>query len=958
MKLPERLPHAARLDRSRTIDFTFDGRRYRGHPGDTLASALLANGVRLMGRSFKYHRPRGVIAGGSDEPNALVTVGDGGHAEPNARATTVELYDGLVARSQNAWPSLAFDLGACNSLLAPLFSAGFYYKTFLGPARRWTRLYEPLIRRAAGLGPAPALPDPESYDKRHAHCDVLIVGGGSAGIEAALAAAEAGQRVILVDEQPHLGGNADLYAQAGDEERTTAAIEGLTGLSRVTVLLRTTAFGRYDDGMVMACERIADHLPPSRCTGPRQRLWQIRAGRTILATGAHEQPLVFDGNDVPGVMLASAALGFALRYGVLVGRKIVIGCGDDSGHDAARKLAKLGAEVTLVDVREIGPAESGFAVLRGSTIAAARGRRRVRAAVLDTPAGRHEIACDAILMAGGWQPALHLHSHVGGKAIFDTVGQCFVPALGDGLPASVGACAGTFDHRTKFATGENTAPVGGGGFPSAIVPPHPGAAFVDYQNDVKLSDIDLASREGFVSVEHLKRYTTTGMATDQGKLSNLNALRRLADNLGRAPHEVGTTTFRPPYTPVTLGTIAGLDRGHFIDPERRTPMHAWHAANGAVFENVGQWKRPLYYARADEDMDAAVRRECAAVRAAVGMLDASTLGKIDIQGRDAAKFLNLVYTNAWLKLEIGRCRYGVMCREDGMVFDDGVTARLSEQRFLMTTTTGNAARVLDHLEDYLQTEWPDLDVSLTSVTDHWAATVVTGPQARDVLDGLVEDIDLSNDAFPHLSVREGRLKGGIPTRLYRISFTGELSFEVHVPARHGAAAWQAINAAGQRFGITPYGTETMHVLRAEKGYIIVGQETDGTVNPLDLGLGWAIAKAKPDWIGKRSLARPEMLRADRKQLVGLLPLDGRLVVEEGAQLTRIDAAMTPPVAMEGHVTSSYWSMASGAPFALALLEGGQSRHGETVRAHFGQQSVPCRVCEPLFVDPDGERMNG
>jgi sarcosine oxidase subunit alpha len=958
-----RIPGASRIDPARSVQFTFDGREYRGFAGDTLASALLANGVRLLGRSFKYHRPRGIVADGSQEPNALVTIGEAGLAEPNARATEVEIYEGLIARSQNAWPSLAFDLGAINGLLAPVLSAGFYYKTFLGSARLWTQLYEPFIRRAAGLGPAPTEPDPECYDKLHVHCDVLIVGGGPAGVTAALQAGKDDLDVILIDEKPCLGGLSDLYAGSGEQADLTQAITQLSNLPNVRVLVRTTAFGRYEDGLMMASERLSDHLSPSHRSGPRQRLWQIRAGQTILAAGAHEQPTVFHNNDLPGVMLTSAALGFLKRYGVLVGRRIVIGCGDDSAFEAARQLAEAGAQVTVVDIRAEGPEGAGFEVLRGGAILAARGRRQVRGAIIESRGIRRTIGCDALLMAGGWQPALHLHSHLGGKAVFDPGKQCFVPILRAGQPVAIGSCAGELDHRACIdSAGRTTAtlpkPSRSRSYAPAMIPPHSGAAFVDYQNDVKLSDIDLASREGFVSVEHLKRYTTTGMATDQGKLSNLNALRRLADNLRLSPPQVGTTTFRPPFTPVTLGTIAGLDRGRFIDPERHTPMHAWHVRNGAVFENVGQWKRPHYYPGAEEGMDAAVRRECEAVRERVGMLDASTLGKIDIQGRDAARFLELVYTNAWLKLEVGRCRYGVMCHEDGMVFDDGVTARLGDQRYLMTTTTGNAARVLDHLEDYLQTEWPHLEVYLTSVTDHWAATVVTGPKARDVLSRVVEGIDLSNTAFPHLCVREGQLANNIPARLYRISFTGELSFEVHVPARHGAAAWELIHEAGAPFGITPYGTETMHVLRAEKGYIIIGQETDGTVNPIDLGLGWAIGKNKPDWIGKRSLARPDMLRPDRKQLVGLLPLDRQTVIEEGAQLTHTDALQRRTIPMLGHVTSSYWSMALGAPFALALLKGGRARYGETVIARFGEDAVACKVCSPVFVDPDGTRMNG
>ena len=874
----------ARIDRSRTIFFTFDGKRLSGHPGDTLASALLANNIHFVGRSFKYHRPRGIVSAGAEEPNALVTVGEGAWVEPNARATTVELYDGLVARSQNAWPSLDFDFGALTGVASRFFPAGFYYKTFLGSAQRWTKLSEPFIRRMAGLGPAPTAPDPECYDKMHAHCETLVIGGGDAGRAAAQAAIADG-RVILIDE--------------------LAPIEPLKG---VRILSRTTAFGRYDDNLVMAVERLTDHLSPGQRSGPRQRLWQIRAERIVLATGAHQQPIVFPNNDLPGVMLASAALTYLRDFGVLVGQRIVF-VGNAEGADEFRAA---GAEVTLLD-----------------RAASAHGGKCVSA--VTTPDGRR-LACDALLMGGNWQPAAHLHAHVGGKLRFDETRHCFVPVPHEGSPTMVGACAGDI-------------PV------VAPVPPVVGPkAFIDYQNDVTIADIDLATREGFVSVEHLKRYTTTGMATDQGKLSNLNALRRLADNVAAQCEVVGTTTFRPPYTPVTFGALAGHDRDLLIDPARHTPMHDWHVANGARFEDVGQWKRPWYFPQAEEDMHTAVQRECRAVRNSVGMLDASTLGKIDIQGPDAAAFLNLIYTNAWLKLGIGRARYGVMCREDGMVFDDGVTVRTGEQRFIMFTTTGNAARVLEHMEDYLQTEWPHLQVWLTTVTEHWAAAVVTGPHARDLLATVVEGTDLSRDAFPHLSMREGTVAGHA-VRLYRISFTGELSYEVHTDARHGAAVWEALFEAGKPFGVTPYGTEAMHVLRAEKGYLIIGQETDGTVTPDDLGLSWAVAANKPDFIGKRSLARAEMSRADRKQLVGLLP---DAPVPEGAQIT----ASANDTAMLGHVTSSYWSPTRDVPFALALVAGGRAKIGATIHARFDGKAVRCAIVDPMFHDSEGGRIDG
>jgi len=973
-----RTASGGQVDRSQTLRFEFDGRGYHGHRGDTLASALLANGVRLVGRSFKYHRPRGILSAGAEEPNALVTLGTGGRAEPNTRATQIELFDGLMARSQNAWPSLGFDIGAINSVLAPFVPAGFYYKTFIGgPKGAWTRLYEPLIRRMAGLGPAPTESDPDTYDKRHAHCDVLVVGAGPAGLAAARAAAAGGARVILIDERARPGGS--LLASSAFIEKMAApawastAVDLFCAEPEARLLTRTTAFGRYDHNLVMAVERLTDHDPDS--ARPRQRLWQIRAKRIILATGAHEQPLLFGNNDRPGVMLASAGQCYARTYGVLAGRRVVVATNTDSAYEAARSLAEAGAEIAaIIDGRADG--SSDLASHRRAALHRVLGGKEVSGVeIVEENGGKRRISCDAVLMSGGWQPAVHLHSHVGGRTKYDAELGCFVPANTLAGITSVGGCAGRFALSNCLADGHvaGTAAAADVGYPTSLAPvsadrpdtwhssvdafrPDPPAkSFVDFQNDVTTADVDLAQREGFVSVEHLKRYTTTGMATDQGKLSNLNALSRMAGLLGTAPGAVGTTTFRPPYTPVTFGALAALDRGDLTDPIRATPMHEWHVGHGAVFEDVGQWKRAWFYPRPGEAMDDAVRRECRAVRNAVGMFDASTLGKIDIRGPDAAAFLNLVYTNAWSKLAIGRCRYGVMCTDDGMVMDDGVTIRTGPDRYLMTTTTGNAARVMDHLEDLLQTEWPHLKVYLTSVTDHWAACAVAGPRARDLLAGIAEGVDLANESFPHLSMRKGQV-AGVAVRIYRISFSGELAYEVHAPAQFGHRVWEALFEAGRRYDVTAYGTEAMHVLRAEKGYIIIGQETDGTVTPIDLGLDWAIAKSKDDFIGKRSLARPALVASDRKQLVGLVPHDGKTLLEEGAQLTADDNTQTP-VPMLGHITSAYWSTATEGPIALALLNGGRDRHGQTVIARWAGRSVPCRVCSPIFYDPQGERIN-
>jgi len=962
MTAPLRTAAGDAIDRSKSIRFTFDGTSYTGYAGDTLASALLANGIHLVGRSFKYHRPRGILSAGSEEPNALVRVGLEGYSESNARATMVELYDGLTAYSQNAWPSLRWDMGAINNRISRFFPAGFYYKTFLGSAAIWTRIFEPFIRKMAGLGPAPTKPDPDSYTKRHAHCDLLVIGAGPAGLSAATAAVASGARVILVDENARVGGQLRASQSSIDgakastwAEATAATIKSAPGCR---VLSRTTAFGVYDNALVMAVERVSDHRGTG-VPGPRQRLWQIRARHIIVAAGAHEQPLRFINNDLPGIMLASAARLYLEQYGVLTGRQIIL-LGQD--EETRALLTAAGAQVTQLS--------------RETTISKAVGGNRVSALLIrDAQGQKQKLKCDCVLMAGPWQPAVHLHSQAGGKTVYDEQAKAFLPVGGPAWLTSAGSCRTPLSTAQCLIDGRTVTDriLSDLGYsPTAIsrpschddgvqlaaeVPVEDGAkAFIDYQNDVTTADIDLAYREGFISVEHLKRYTTTGMATDQGKLSNVAALERMAQRLNVQPGAVGTTTFRPPYTPVTFGTLAAHDSGDLLDPIRETAMHGWHIEQGAEFENVGQWKRPYYYPRSGETMDDAVRRECRAVRESVGMLDASTLGKIDIQGPDAVRFLERIYTNAWAKLEIGRCRYGVMCSEDGMVMDDGVTARIADDRFITFTTTGNAAHVLDHMEDYLQTEWPDLKVYLTSVTEHWAASVVTGPRSRDVVSSVVQGIDFENDSFPHLAWREGRI-GDVPVRVYRISFTGEMSYEVHCPSPSGRAVWEALYKAGEPFGITAYGTETMHVLRAEKGYIIIGQETDGTVSPVDLGLNWAISKKKPDFIGKRSLARPDMKRTDRKQLVGLVPSDRKTCLEEGAQIA-IMPMQQAPHPMIGHVTSAYWSEILQTPFALALVKDGRQSEGERVHAHFDGKVIPCEVTKAVFYDPAGENMNG
>ena len=1002
MSAPFRVRDGGQIDRSRVLRFTFDGRAFEGRPGDTLASALLSHGVHLVGRSFKYHRPRGILAAGSEEPNALVAVDrGGGRATPNLRMTQVELYDGLVARSQNAWPSLAMDVGSVNALLAPLFAAGFYYKTFMGPRaldklKLWPRLFEPAIRRAAGLGSAATEPDPDRYTSRFAHCDVLVVGAGPAGLAAAKAAGTAGARVILCDEGMALGGSLVGERRATIDGQPAGAwledtLAALRAMPTVRLLPRTQGFGYYNHNLVALAQRLTDHLPPGAAAGPRERLWQVRARQVVLATGAIERPLVFDGNDRPGIMLAEAARVYLNRFGVRVGRRVVVATAHDSAYEAALDLQAAGVEVpVIVDLREQpegGGVEAaraaGLRVLAGATVVSTGGVHRIRRATIGRVNGAYvgdleHIDCDALLMSGGWTPSIHLFSQSRGRVVFDPSRDLFVPGEPVQAQRSVGACnstatlADTLDegaaagHGAAGAGGEapihvvaHDRPLGLGGFSGALPTVGDGSrakAFVDFQNDVTAKDIKLATREGFRSIEHIKRYTTTGMATDQGKTSNLNALAIAAKALDESIPAVGLTTFRQPYTPVTFGTFAGLSRGAtMFDPVRHTPIHDWAAAHGARFEDVGLWKRAHYFPHAGETMHDAVARECRQTRATAGLFDASTLGKIEVVGPDAAEFLNRLYPNAWLKLGTGRCRYGLMLNEAGFVMDDGVVGRLAPDRFHVTTTTGGAPRVLAHMEDYLQTEWADLKVWFTSTTDQWAVIAVQGPRARDILQPLVEGVDLSAGAFPHMAIREGRLRG-VPMRLFRISFTGELGFEVNVPADYGRAAWEAIWEEGRRHDAVAYGTEAMHVLRADKGYIIVGQDTDGTCTPADMGLGGMVSAAKPDFVGKRSLARPFLQEDGRKQFVGLLTEDPRLVLEEGAQVVGHANPARRTHAL-GHVTSAYDSMAAGRSIALAMVENGRARLGEVLHVTGVGGTVPVRVASPVFYDPEGERLN-
>ncbi len=972
------------LTPAKTVRFIFDGQSYTGLEGDTLASALLANGVHLVGRSFKYHRPRGFLGAGPEEPNALMEISrDSVRRQPNVRATCQELYDGLMASSQNRWPSLTFDVGAVNSLGSPFFAAGFYYKTFMWPKFAWKKIYEPFIRRAAGLGVAPTEADTDHYANRFVHCDVLIVGGGLAGLLAAKAAGEAGKDVILVDEQPALGGALKHEADITVDGKSGAAFAieitaALAVMDNVRVLTRTTAFGYYAQNMVAMAERVTEHLANPDAALPRERLWQVRAAKVILATGAIERHMVFAENDRPGVMLASAGRTYLNQYGVAVGRRVGIYTANDSAYAVAFELKAAGIDVpAIVDVRAdvsdellAKAKELGIEVLANHGVVKAGGRLRVTSMhVQPNPGGaKREIAIDALLNSAGWTPSVHLWSQSRGKLIFDDARGIFVPGEAAQDVVSIGACNGTEDLSTLVieaiaAGGKGKAPKVSGGSVSVGMsgsalgagPDDTVKAFVDFQNDVTAKDIRMAVREGMHSIEHVKRFTTNGMASDQGKTSNMHGLAIAAEALGKPIPQVGLTTFRAPYTPVAFGTIVNHAKGPLFDPTRRTAMHDSAAKMGAVFEDVGTWKRAWYFPLAGETMHQAVDRECKNVRTNAGMFDASTLGKIEVVGPDAAKFLNILYTNSWDKLGVGRCRYGIMLREDGFIYDDGVVGRIAEDRFHVTTTTGGAPRVMAHMEDYLQTEFPDFNLWLTSTSEEWAVIAVQGPKAREIIAPFVTGMDMSNEAFPHMSVRECQFMG-VPCRLFRMTFAGELGFEVNVPANYGQAVWDAIYAHSAPMGLAPYGTEAMHILRAEKGYIIVGQDTDGTVTPQDAGLSWAIAKSKPDFVGIRGLKRVDLVAPGRKQLVGLKTKDPKTVLEEGAQIV-LDPNQPIPMKMVGHVTSSYWSENCDRSIAMGLVAGGFEKMGQTVFIPMPDRVIEAEICDAVFYDKEGGRIN-
>ncbi|QZX83591.1 sarcosine oxidase subunit alpha [Metapseudomonas otitidis] len=1005
MSQVNRLPKGGRVERGQPLTFTFNGQNYQGYAGDTLASALLANGVDVVGRSFKYSRPRGIVAAGAEEPNAILQLGSTEQAQvPNIRATQQALYGGLVASSTNGWPSVNTDLmGILGKVGGGMMPPGFYYKTFMYPQNLWLT-YEKYIRKAAGLGRSPTEVDPDIYDHLNQHCDVLVVGAGPAGLAAALAAGRSGARVILADEQEEFGGSLLDTRETLDgkpaAEWVAKALAELASLPEVTLLPRATVNGYHDHNFLTIHQRLTDHLGEVAPRGQaRHRVHRVRAKRVVLAAGAHERPLVYANNDVPGNMLAGAVSTYVNRYGVAPGRELVLSTNNDYAYRVVLDWLDAGQKVVAVADARSNPRGAwveeararGVRILTGSAVVECRGSKRVtgaRICAIDVKGHRvtspgEVVDCDLIVSSGGYSPVVHLASHLGGKPTWREDILAFVPSEGgfqkrlcagavNGVFGLGDVLADGYEAGAKAAAEAGFKPVEGVVPKAAIRHEEPTLAlfqvphdkstarapkqFVDLQNDVTAAGIELATREGFESVEHVKRYTALGFGTDQGKLGNINGLAIAARSMGISVAEMGTTMFRPNYTPVTFGAVAGRHCGHLFDPKRYTAMHSWHLAQGAEFEDVGQWKRPWYFPKNGEDLHAAVARECKAVRESVGILDASTLGKIDIQGPDAREFLNRVYTNAWTKLDVGKARYGLMCKEDGMVFDDGVTACVGDNHFIMTTTTGGAARVMEWLELYHQTEWPEMKVYFTSVTDHWATMTLSGPNSRKLL-AEVTDIDLDKDAFPFMSWKEGKV-GGVPARVFRISFTGELSYEVNVQADYALGVWKQLIEAGKKYNLTPYGTETMHVLRAEKGFIIVGQDTDGSVTPDDLGMGWCVGRNKPfSWIGWRGMNREDCLREDRKQLVGLKPLDSNKVLPEGAQLV-FDPKQSIPMKMVGHVTSSYMSASLGHSFALAVVKGGLKRMGERVFAPLADGSViEAEICSSVFYDPKGDRQN-
>ena len=996
----KRFPNNKNIEKNKILNFYFDGKKYQGYEGDTLASALLANNIHLVGRSFKYHRPRGIVSAGSEEPNGIVQLETKEYTEPNRRVTEIQLYEGLKAFSQNNWPNINFDFGAINDLLSPFFPAGFYYKTFMWPPKFW-KTYEFFIRHAAGLGKSPKKDDPHKYEHFHYHCDLLVVGSGVSGLYTAEIAARNNLKVLLIEQENEIGG--EILTNLGENtkinntlinEWKNNVINNLKNFSNVKIVSNTTCFAYFHYNLLLAIQDLEPENGLTKTHEIRQRIWKIRSKKVVLATGAIERPIIFNNNDRPGIMLSNSARKYLNKFGVAVGKNLVFFTNNDSAYETAIDYFQRGVNIqAIVDVRSETNGhfpkkakELGITILNGYEISNTTGRLRVKEVKLKKLSSNYRdennssitIKCDTICVSGGWTPTVHLFTQSKGKLKYRNFDGSFIPEEAFQNTLCVGSCNGDYSlHKilellpkkvnnflniseNNSSVNENykTIEVLNGDHQNIWITSKEKISktkmFVDFQNDVTAKDIKLALKEGFQSIEHVKRYTTTGMATDQGKTSNVNALGIISELSNTDISELGTTTFRLPYTPVTFGALAGRHVKEFFDLERTTPMHDWHIKNGALFEDVGQWKRAWYYPKNKENLSSALNREVKATRDSLGILDASTLGKIDIQGRDVSEFLNRIYTNAWSKLEIGKCRYGVMLGDDGMVIDDGVTTRLGEYHYLMSTTTGNAASVLSKLEDWLQTEWPELEVYLTSVTEQYGTISLNGPNSRKLMQKLNSDYDFSKENFSHMSFKNINLCG-VECRVMRISFTGELCYEINVPSGFAKYLWEICIEKGQEFNITPYGTEAMHVLRAEKGFIIVGQETDGSVTPIDLDMDWIVSKKKYDFVGKRALNRSDTIKKDRKQLVGLKTKDPNKVLEEGAQL--VEALTTLPMKMVGHVTSSYFSPNLDRSFALALIKGGLEKKGKKLFAPMENETIEVEITDPVFIDPENVRIN-
>ena len=988
------------VDQTTRISFKFNGQSLYGYKGDTLASALIANNIHLVGRSFKYHRPRGIMTCGSEEPNAIVQISNNPSlTEPNVRATEIELYEGLEAFSQNCWPSVKFDIGSINNFFSPLLPAGFYYKTFMWPSKLWM-FYEYFIRKSAGLGKSPTQPDKDCYDHRYLHCDVLIVGGGISGIIAAKIASQNNLNTVLLDDKNKLGGST-IYQENdcfkindnSSGEWLKKEIETLNSFKNLTIKTRTSLAAYHSYNYLLARESLTDHLNLNEKKDKiRQRLWKIRAKKVIIATGSIERPLIFNNNDRPGIILSSSIKKYIDYYGVKCGQNISLFTNNDSAYETAISLNNSGVNVnSIIDIRDktnsliVKQVEKiGLKIHWKHTVVNTHGYKKINSLEImklsddgsSVVGNKIKENCDCLGFSGGWTPIVHLFTQSGGKLKFRESDNVFLPDLAQSDQISIGSCNGDFELDDVVKNSNKLIKkylnINNSDFDNLnivnskeidkkniwLLPSDKSLSqtkpFLDFQNDSTAKDVKLALREGFKSIEHVKRYTTTGMGTDQGKLSNMHALGIVAETAGIKMGELGTTTFRPPYTPLTFGTIVGRNVGEFFDITRKTPIHDWHVDHNAKFENVGQWKRAWYYPTKNENMHEAVQRESKAARDSAGILDASTLGKIDIQGTDASEFLNRVYTNAWSKLEIGKCRYGLMLNEDGMVYDDGVTTRLGENHYIMTTTTGGAANVLSKLEDYLQTEWPELDVYLTSVTDHYSTVSISGPNSKKIISKVIPDLDFSEDKFPHMSFKN-TIIDKIKCRVMRISFTGELSYEINVESSYGKSVWEKCFESGKEFNITPYGTETMHLLRAEKGFIIAGQDTDGTMTPVDLQMNWIISKKKYDFIGKRSLYRSDTIREDRKQLVGLLTEDPNEVLEEGAQI--VANTNIKPIKMLGHVTSSYFSPNLNKSIALGVVVSGKNLKGKKMFVPMENKIIGVTITDTVFLDKTNERLN-